>query len=140
MAAEVVKEEADKQREMYDDLGADLSQLRMAHPDRRFKWVNRDIRRTSRHKALGYEYATDKEALPLVAQKDEHGHFIFGDTVLMACPMVRYQHRVARNRRKQELWEGAGREQARENINRIARDEGRVSPHKDIVSDESGAH
>lgn len=108
---------------------------------KRFKWVNRvsrDGHRIQYHEGHGYQIVDpDKSSVKPVIGVKKDGAYVQGDLVLMETPLENYERRRHKANRKLDNMTGQYREVARENINKIARDEGRVPAHVDVAFDDS---
>lgn len=154
MGIEITKDESEKKREEVrekrkqarksGDFSAavrfDPTVLNDPDPNYRYKFVNVRTERVARHQAAGYEIIPAEDpASPIVRQatQTKTGGKEYGDMVLMRTPRENYEQRRAKARRKNELWQRKGIDQARERMEKIARD-GRLSEaHKSATFDDS---
>lgn len=154
MSVTVTRDEADKRREELqgkrreasragDAFAAqtfDPSALRDADQAYRYRWINKHPSRISRYKSAGYEVVPENDRVSSVIgdEKGDGGKRLNDDMILMRTPKQNYEARLQRIKQRGELWEKAGREQAIERINRIARDGHLAKEHQDVAFDESG--
>lgn len=127
---------------MADEIAArplDFDQTAVVNADPRYVYhlVDRrqDGKMISRRKGQGYETvpADAKEQLAEHAKVD--GVQVNGDLVLMRTPVANYERRAAQKRRKWQQMSGDRTAEAKENLNKIARDGGLTKPHQDAVTE-----
>lgn len=154
MSVTVTKDETDKRVEQLRDqqreaIAAgdrvdvfDPTALRNPDPSKRYRWINKHPNRVSAYRSGGYETEKKREGgvesivdTPLGPNGEIR---LNDDLVLMSTPKANYEARRKRVRQRGEAWENAGREQAIERINRLARDGGLTKAHRDVAFDESG--
>ncbi len=136
MSIRITEDEVDKRaREIRDmrKLGAtiDASSIKGGQKDKRYKWVNRRARdgeRVNHFTDVGY---TTVKA----AKEGEAGNVINGDLVLMETPRDNYLDRLAKNKIRADDAEKAFMGQRKDELNRIARNEGHAK--SDVAFDDS---
>lgn len=104
-------------------------------PGRVYRAAFNDPRRVSELKAQGYEITKDEEFQ--VGERKTTGEFVYKDTVLMDCDEAGYIERHAQYRSALDVRSESVRANARENMNRILRNEGKMAPHTDHTFDDS---
>lgn len=153
MSVSVTKDEADKRREELrekrreavatGDMEAahrfDPSALRDPDPAYRYRWINKHPSRVSRYKSAGYEVSppSDRTDSVIEGAKGDGAVKLNDDMILMRTSRANYEARVKRIKERGDTWEKAGREQAIERINRIAREGHLAKEHQDVAFDES---
>lgn len=104
-------------------------------PGRVYRAVFNDPRRVSELKAQGYKITKDEEFQ--VGERKTTGEFTYKDTVLMDVDQDSYITRHAGYRSALDAQSSAVRQNARENLNRILRNDGKQSSFKDHTFDDS---
>lgn len=104
-------------------------------PGRVYRAVFNDPRRVSELKAQGYKITKDEEFQ--VGERKTTGEFVYKDTVLMDVDQQSYINRHAGYRSALDAQSQAVRQNAREKLNRILRDEGKQTSHTDHTFDDS---
>jgi hypothetical protein len=144
MAIEVIKDEADKRKEYQRYLsrhrGVSRTEISGAEEKYRYKLVNSKARGVKHAKALGFE----------VVPKDDPAQLAYGewdealgaqrlgdDLILMREPMDLYRMKQEENNSQAKHASMAVNETAKENINRMARNEGGAPAHTDVTIDNS---
>lgn len=84
-------------------------------------------------KGQGYEVVPDDAKEQWNASAKVDGCQVQGDLVAMRIPIEQYEEHKALRRRKWQFMSGQRTAEAKENINKIARDAGLVGRHKDAV-------
>jgi hypothetical protein len=134
-----------------DLLERDLEQSAVIDPDPdlHYKWVNRvgkDGVRVLEHQGRGFVIVRPgslvTKARPACGIKRTDPNFgicyILGDLILMAESRDNHNRRYRRSIARMEFMSSSGRDEARETINKIARDEiGKSYSHKDATFDTS---
>lgn len=147
MSIEFVKDERDKrveqQREqMRGRMGRRrIDRTAMAEMDEayRAKWINNDQRAINTAKARDFVMVErDKGIVPKHAVWDsEKSAYVLGDLVLMKEPIEVYEEKRAAIREEGDFQAQQYQNDARETINKAARDAGISRAHEDIVQDDS---
>lgn len=118
----------------------ELDRTAIHNPDPRYAYrlANREQKgRIGVLKGLGYETVPPSDKAQLVVGIEQDGGQTHGDLVLMRTPVENYERRRARKRALYDMQAGAYIEQAKENIEKIARDGGVARPHTSVTFDES---
>lgn len=145
MALEVGKDELDKRKEgikagAIEPTTNDITTILHASKNMRYKWVNNAPSRVARHKGRGYTIVplakNDTDPKPLVDDWRE-GAYRLGNMVLMHTTQTLYQKRVCEIDERARRREEGSRQQAKDEIDRIARDAGLSKPHQSVVIDET---
>jgi hypothetical protein len=143
VSVQVLEDEVDKKaREIRDrmrrgELGADRTEVQGKDPGKHYRWINNRQRGMAARKAQGYDVVDPKSKV-----KAPHGYVRDGaitlgeDLVLAETSHDKYIERLAMSKVKAERFEVGAVEEAKENINRLYRDEMRGKPHKDITFEE----
>jgi hypothetical protein len=120
------------------DLEINRTLLKDPNPEYAYRLVNRtkDGERISLLQGMGYETVPEDDETRLIMSSNKDGCQVQGDLVLMRTPIENYENRRASRRRRWESMSGERIEQAKENINQIARDGGLVGPHKNAALEE----
>lgn len=155
MGINVTHDEADKQREYQRILQRrrkhDITTLSGTHtdlhgrsnqpdPNFRYKFVNKRARAVAKAQTLGFEIVptSDSTQADYGVHKDGAQQLGEGsDVVLMREPVELYEMKRAEDEERQRQVIQAVNDTARDNINRIARNELRTPAHRDITEDRS---
>ena len=154
MGVTITKDETEKRREQLSahqreavETGDhavffDPTALRNPDPNKRYRWINKNPRRVSAYKSAGYELEkSNPDGVSSIVDTpvgSDGTIKLNDDMVLMSTSMENYLARRERVKQRGERWENAGREQAMERINRLAREGGLTKSHTDVAFDESG--
>lgn len=114
----------------------DPTAIKNPDPKYRYKIVYDDRRRT-RFMNDGYEVVPSNDPAQLPGSKKIDGGQEAAGGVLLRTPMENYQKRVRRAKHRQALMETGHTEQAKDEINRISRNELRSDPHREVAFSES---
>ncbi len=116
---------------------AQMDRTRLSNPDKKYAYrlANRtkDGERMALLQGLGYEVVPENDKTQLVMSAKKDGAQIQGDLALMRTPIENYEEGVAMRRARWAHMSGDRIIQAKENMNKIARDGGLVGPHKDAA-------
>lgn len=155
MSVTVTLDEADKKREYARILQRrkhhDTTTLRGTHtdahgrtdqpdPNFRYKFVNNRARSVARAKDQGFEVVPQSDPVQTVHGSRKEGAQNLGDgtdVILMREPVELYEMKRAEDEAQQRRLVQGVNEAARENINRMARDEMRTPAHVDVTEDRS---
>lgn len=141
-AVEVVADERDRDTELKRMLmrrrQIDRTTIVNARDDRRYKLVNSETRAVNWAKSRGFVIVPrarkSRDPYPEHGYWDDAaGAYKVGDLVLMDEPIELYEGTRAENARIQDTQEADKMAGVADQMNRIARNEGRVPAHTDIV-------
>jgi len=142
MGIEFGVDEQDKKRElqrlMMRRRQIDRTSIANASPEKRYKLVNSDPRGVNAAKAKGFEMVPkshdESSALPEHGVWDESkGCYMVGDLAVMQEPIELYEESRRETIRELDAQISNKMEGVADDMNRIARNEGRVSAHTDIA-------
>lgn len=147
MSAYVTEDEIDKRARQFREerrLGKNVDPTALENPKKkyRYKYVNENRRRTQHYENNGYEIVkvdkNDPKAVrPRGGRITDEGTIRMGDMILMQTPRDNYIDRAAMAKARGDTMAEAFMEDAKEKINRMARDEGRVKRRGGVVFDDS---
>jgi hypothetical protein len=134
----VGKDEADKKIEEIKDRmrrgdpGADLTQVLNADRRYRYRGVNKKPERIARAQARGFEHIPEGSPERWPVDMGGGGKEM-GDQILMREPIEVFKAKDAANKDRQKRQSRQKIDEARENINKMARDAGAVGPHQEAA-------
>jgi hypothetical protein len=133
-----------RQEDVYDEVWErDLDPTAVKDPskDHVYYWANRthsEGERVQIYEGHGYEVVTKAhKERPVVGVWKEGIGWCRGALILMRTTRENYERRQRRRRRRLEILSRAALDDARENINKTARDGGLASPHREAFFDNS---
>lgn len=136
MAVTATRDAVDKKRAKHLEYHIDESQVLNPAKGKHYKPVN--VKRIDHWRQRGYEITPWNSPTKLLGgHKGKDGGQECGDLILMETSRDIRNARIQRSRDKQRRMESSYREGAREQINRIAKDEAHVRTRRDLVIDES---
>lgn len=122
-------------REFADDR---LDPTTIKNPEKKYRYkIVYDEGRRTRFTNDGYEPVPFNDPAQLPGAKKIEGAQEAAGGLLMRTPMENYEKRVRRAKNRQRLLETGHTEEAKDAINRIARDELRSDAHKDVAFSET---
>lgn len=144
MAIEILEDEADKKRRherILQQMGhADTTKLLNPDQGKRYRFANKKSRTFARAQSRGFVKTDPNGETQAEYGVVKDGAITLGegtDVILMEEPLELYEAKRAKLSEEYDKRMATANEAAKENINRIARNEGRVPAHTDVTIDRS---
>lgn len=144
MGLEFVRDEHDKRLEglqageIHPEAGGDITYVHNKQEGKVYKTVNKDPRRIASFAAKGFRITPFNDPAQLLAKDPENkGGQVVGDLILMEIDVKTALTRKEMYRTKYDRQTEDQLNATKDRINRMGRDEARVTAHKDIAFSES---
>lgn len=144
MAIEVIADEADKKREYERILQRrkqhDITALTNPDPSKRYRWINKKSRAVAHAEGNGFAKVDPKgdTQAQFGVTKDGAIHLGEGsDVILMEEPIELYEMKRQADEDRMQSQLANMNAEVKDNLNRIARNEGRVAPGTDVTVDQT---